>query len=141
MRAVGAAVAGTGFIGPVHVEAIRRLGHRVAGVLGSSPEKGKLAADALGVPTAYPSFAALLADPAVEVVHLATPNRDHFEQCRQAIAAGKHVVCEKPLAMAAAETAELVRLAAAHPRLVTAVNYNVRFYPLCLEAREWVRAG
>jgi predicted dehydrogenase len=141
MRAVGAAVAGTGFIGPVHVEALRRLGHRVVGVLGSSPEKGTLAADALGVPTAYRSFDELLADPVVEVVHLATPNRDHFEQCRQAIAAGKHVVCEKPLAMTSAETAGLVKLAAANPRLVTAVNYNVRFYPLCLEAREQVRSG
>ena len=141
MRAVGAAVAGTGFIGPVHVEALRRLGHRVVGVLGSSPQKGRAAADALGVPTAYPSFDALLADPAVEVVHLATPNRYHFDQCRRAVAAGKHVVCEKPLATTAVESAELVRLAAANPHLVTAVCYNVRFYPLCLEARERVRAG
>jgi len=141
MRAVGAAVAGTGFIGPVHVEALRRLGHRVVGVLGSSPEKGQRAADALGVPTAYRSLDELLADPAAEVVHLATPNRGHFDQCRRAIAAGKHVVCEKPLGMTSGETAELVRLAAANPHLVTAVNYNVRFYPLCLEARERVRAG
>jgi predicted dehydrogenase len=137
----GVAVAGTGFIGPVHAEAVRRLGHRVVGILGSTPEKGRAAADALGIPSAYPTFAALLADPAVEVVHVATPNRLHFEQCRSALAAGKHVVCEKPLAMTSAETAELVRLAAAHPHLVTAVNYNVRFYPLCLEARERVRAG
>jgi predicted dehydrogenase len=141
MRTVGVGVAGTGFIGPVHVEAVRRLGHRVVGVLGSTPRKGRAAADALGVPTAYESFDDLLADPAVEVVHLATPNRDHFDQCRKALAAGKHVVCEKPLAMTGGETAELVRLAAANPHLVTAVNYNVRFYPLCLEARERVRSG
>jgi predicted dehydrogenase len=141
MRVIGAAVAGTGFIGPVHVEAIRRLGHRVVGVLGSSAEKSRAAAYALGVDKGYAGFADLLADPAVEVVHLATPNRDHFAQCRAALAAGKHVVCEKPLAMTSLETAELVRLAAAHPHLVTAVNYNVRFYPLCLEARERVRAG
>ncbi|MBA4064947.1 MAG: dehydrogenase [Isosphaera sp.] len=141
MRVIGAAVAGTGFIGPVHIEAIRRLGHRVVGVLGSSPDKSRAAADALGVEKGYAAFADLLADPAAEVVHLATPNRDHFGQCQAALAAGKHVVCEKPLAMTAAETAELVRLAAAHPRQVTAVNYNVRFYPLCLEARERARAG
>jgi predicted dehydrogenase len=141
MRTVGVAVAGTGFIGPVHVEAVRRLGHRVVGVLGSTPPKGRAAADALGVPTAYESFDALLADPAAEVVHLATPNRDHYDQCRKALAAGKHVVCEKPLAMTSGQTAELVRLAAANPHLVTAVNYNVRFYPLCLEARERVRSG
>jgi predicted dehydrogenase len=74
------------------------------------------------------------------VVHLASPNRLHFAQCKAAIAAGKHVICEKPLAMTTAETAELVALAAAS-NVVTAVNYNVRFYPLVLELRERVRAG
>lgn len=141
MRPRGVAVAGTGFIGPVHVEAVRRLGHRVVGVLGSTPAKGRAAADALGVPAAYDSLAALLADPAVEVVHLATPNGLHFEQAKACLAAGKHVIVEKPLAVTSAETAELVRLAAARPGLVAAVNYNVRFYPLCLDARERVRAG
>ncbi|MFO0796388.1 MAG: Gfo/Idh/MocA family oxidoreductase [Gemmataceae bacterium] len=141
MRPRGVAVAGTGFIGPVHVEAVRRLGHRVVGLLGSTPAKGRAAADALGVPAAYDSMAALLADPAVEVVHLATPNRAHFGQAKEVLEAGKHVVVEKPLAMTSAETAELVRLAAARPGQVAAVNYNVRFYPLCLDARERVRAG
>lgn len=141
MRVVTAAVVGTGFIGPVHVEAIRRLGHRVAGILGSSPEKSRAAADALGIEKGYASFDALLADSTVDVVHLASPNAAHFDQCRRAIAAGKHVVCEKPLALTSTETAELVALAAAHPELVTAVNYNVRFYPLCLEARERVTSG
>jgi predicted dehydrogenase len=140
MKTLSAAVVGTGFIGPVHVEAIRRLGHRVVGVLGSSGEKSRAAADALGVPTGYADFAQLLADPAVDVVHLASPNRLHFDQCKQAIAAGKHVVCEKPLAVTTAETAELVQLAAAS-NVVTAVNYNVRFYPCVLELRERVRAG
>jgi len=140
MTRFGAAVVGTGFIGPVHVEAIRRLGHPVVGVLGSSPEKGRAAAAALGVPRAYATFDELLADPAVRVVHVASPNRHHADQCRRAVAAGKHVVCEKPLGMTAAQTADLARLAAAAP-VVTAVNYNVRFYPLVLEARERVRAG
>lgn len=139
-RTLGVAVAGTGFIGPVHVEAIRRLGHRVVGILGSSPEKSRQAAEALNLPTGYATFADLLADPQVEVVHLASPNRLHFEQCKAAIAAGKHVVCEKPLAMTTAETAELVKVARA-ASVVTAVNYNVRFYPLVLDLRERVRAG
>ncbi len=141
MRPRGVAVAGTGFIGPVHVEAVRRLGHRVVGVLGSTPAKGRAAAAALGVPAAYDSLAALLADPAAEVVHLATPNRHHFAQAKAVLEAGRHVVVEKPLAMTSAETAELVRLAASRPTQVAAVNYNVRFYPLCLDARERVRAG
>jgi predicted dehydrogenase len=138
MTPLTAAVVGTGFIGPVHVEALRRLGHRVAGVLGSSPARGRAAADRLGLSRAYDSFDQLLADPAVQVVHLTSPNRLHFDQCRRAIAAGKHVVCEKPLALTTAETAELVRLAAAAP-VVTAVCYNVRFYPVCWEARERLR--
>src|SRR5437588_11424042 len=99
MRQTGTAVVGTGFIGPVHIEALRRLGRPVVGVLGSSPEKSRAAARALGVPRGYGSFDELLTDPAVTVVHLASPNRLHYEHCRRAIAAGKHVLCEKPLAM------------------------------------------
>src|SRR5439155_3827273 len=72
------------------------------------------------------------------------PNRHHFDHARRCLAAGKHVVCEKPLATTAAESAELVRLAAAThcvgtPPLVAAVCYNVRFYPLCHEARARLR--
>ncbi len=128
------AVAGTGFIGPVHVEALRRLGRPVAGILGSSPARGRHAAARLGLSRAYDSFADLLADPSVAVVHIATPNRLHFEQCRAALAAGKHVVCEKPLGMNSAETADLVRLARASG-LVAAVCYNTRFYAQNQEAR------
>jgi predicted dehydrogenase len=134
------AVVGTGFIGPVHVEALRRLGRPVVGVVGSTPEKGRAAAEALNVARAYATFDDLLADPAVHVVHLASPNRLHFDQCRRAVGAGRHVVCEKPLATTGAECAELVRLAEQAP-VVTAVNFNVRYYPLCQEARERVRSG
>jgi predicted dehydrogenase len=140
MPHLSSAVVGTGFIAPVHVEALRRLGRPIAGILGSSPEKGRNAAAALGLSRAYSSYQELLDDPAVHIVHLATPNRLHFSQCKQALAAGKHVVCEKPLAMTAAETAELVDLARRSGR-VAAVCHNVRFYPLCLEARQRIAAG
>src|SRR5262249_59892196 len=102
---MGGAVVGTGFIGPVHIEALRGLGRRVRGVLASSPERGQALARRLNVPRAYASLDELLADPDVQVVHLATPNRLHHEQCRRVLAAGKHVLCEKPLAMTSAETA------------------------------------
>jgi predicted dehydrogenase len=72
-----AAVAGTGFIGPVHVEALRRLGVRVKGILGSSPAKSEMAAKTLGLPKAYFSYEEILSDPDVEVVHITTPNRQH----------------------------------------------------------------
>lgn len=140
MPDIGVAIVGTGFIGPVHIEALRRLGIPVIGVLGSSPEKSRHAAQQLRISTGYGSYQELLADPRVTVVHLTSPNRYHLEQCRLAILAGKHVVCEKPLAMNSKETGELVQLAAQH-QVVTAVNYNVRYYPVCLEARERRIAG
>src|SRR5688572_33019560 len=112
MSVMGTAVVGTGFIGPVHVEALRRLGRPVLGILGSTPEKGQAAAAALHLPKAYQSYEELLADPAISAVHLTSPNRHHFDQCRKALLAGKHVICEKPLAMTSVETAALVELAA-----------------------------
>jgi predicted dehydrogenase len=136
----GTALVGTGFIGPVHLEALRRLGRPVVGILGSAPDKSRAAAEALHIPKAYDRYEDLLADPTVGVVHLASPNRLHFEQCRLALAAGKHVLCEKPLAMTTTETAELTALAQRSP-VVAAVCYNVRFYPLCLEARQRIAQG
>ncbi|TMB48826.1 MAG: gfo/Idh/MocA family oxidoreductase, partial [Chloroflexi bacterium] len=65
---IGAAVIGTGFIGTVHVEQLRRIGVQVRGVLGSTPERGQARAAALGVPRAYASLEALLADDSVDVV-------------------------------------------------------------------------
>src|SRR5262249_12429644 len=148
------AVAGTGFIGPVHVEALRRLGRPVVGLLGSSPERSRDAAARLGVARAYDSLDTLLADPAVTAVHLTTPNHFHYAPCKAALAAGKHVLCEKPLVMTAAETAELVALAASppHPQplshqgergegVAAGVCYNVRYYPLNLEARQRIAEG
>ena len=110
-RHIRAAVAGTGFIGVVHVEALRRLGIEVAGVVGSSHARAKAKAAAENLPEPYESFEAMLADERVDVVHLATPNQLHDEQVRAVLAAGKHVVCEKPLAMTSAQTAELLELA------------------------------
>ncbi len=138
MNSMGIAVVGSGFIGPVHVEALRRAGQRVVGVLGSTREKSRSAAETLSVPTGYRDFAELLADPAVQAVHIATPNRLHFAQASQALKAGKHVLCEKPLAMNSRETAELVALAK-QSGVVAGVAYNIRFYPLCHEAAARIR--
>jgi predicted dehydrogenase len=134
---IRAAVVGTGFIGVVHVEALRRLGIEVAGVVGSSPER---AAAKAGLPAAYESFEAMLADEDVDVVHLTTPNHLHHPQVKAALAAGKHVICEKPLALTSAESRELLELARASS-LVHCTNYNIRFYPLCHEARTRIRRG
>jgi predicted dehydrogenase len=137
---IGAAVIGTGFIGTVHVEALRRIGVQVRGVLGSSPERGQARAESLGVKRAYASLDALLADDAVDVVHVTSPNDLHVSQSREILAAGKHVVCEKPLALTATESAELVRLAAPSG-LVNATNFNIRYYPLNQHAHELIADG
>ncbi|HSO29836.1 MAG TPA: Gfo/Idh/MocA family oxidoreductase [Candidatus Sulfomarinibacteraceae bacterium] len=131
---------GTGFIGTVHVEALRRIGVDVRGVLGSSPERTRARADSLGVRHAYPGLDELLADPRVDVVHVTSPNDLHLPQARAALAAGKHVVCEKPLAMTALESSELVALAAETGR-VNATNFNIRYYPLNQHVRDLVAAG
>ena len=133
---IRAGVVGTGFIGVVHVDALRRIGVEVAGVVGSTPER----AAAKGIAPAYPSYEAMLADDTVSAVHLTTPNDLHYEQAKQALAAGKHVVCEKPLAMTSKESEELVELAE-RSGLVHCTNFNIRFYPLVQEARERVRSG
>jgi len=137
---IGAAVIGTGFIGTVHLEALRRIGVTVRGVLGSSPERGQARADVLGVRVAYPSLDDLLADDTVDVVHVTSPNDVHVEQSLAILRAGKHVVCEKPLAMTAEDSARLV-VAAADSGLVNATNFNIRYYPLNQHAHELVAGG
>jgi len=140
MDVIRAAVIGTGFIGPAHVEALRRLGIEVVGIAGSSLERARPKARALNIAQVYAYWHDVIADPAVDVVHITTPNYLHYPMARAAIEAGKHVVCEKPLAMNSQESGELLRMAT-EAGVVHAVNYNIRFYPLCQEARARVARG
>ena len=137
---IRAAVVGVGFIGVAHVEALRRLGIDVRGVVGSSPDRARAKVAAAGLPPAYEDLDALLADPEVDAVHIASPNHLHAEQVRAVLGAGKHVICEKPLALNSSETADLVDRAA-RAGLVNAVCFNMRFYPLCHQMRAMVAAG
>jgi predicted dehydrogenase len=141
MHTLRVAIAGTGFMGWVHAEALRRVGVQLVGIVGSSPEKSRAAAHRLGIAKAYTSFDQLLLDADVQAVHIVTPNRLHFDMASQALRAGKHVMCEKPLAMTTRQSAELTQLAHQHGHLAAGVNYNIRFYPLCLEARQRVQSG
>jgi predicted dehydrogenase len=131
-----AGVVGTGFIGVVHVDALRRLGVQVAGVVGSAPERAR----AKSLAPVYESYEALLDDDSVDVVHLTTPNHLHYPQVKQAIAAGKHVVCEKPLALTAEQSRELLELAE-RAGIVHCTNFNIRFYPMVQEARARTQGG
>jgi predicted dehydrogenase len=135
------ALIGGGFIGPVHAEALRRIGVPVIGILEINPETGRRTAERLGIPKVYSSLDELLADPDVGSVHIASPNPAHYEQAKRALEAGKHVLCEKPLAVTSKETAELAALSAQRPKQAAGVNYNIRFYPLCHEMRSRVQKG
>jgi predicted dehydrogenase len=131
-----AGVVGTGFIGAIHVEALRRLGVEVVGVVGSSPERAR----AKLLAPVVDSYEQLLGDERVDVVHLTTPNHLHYPQVKHALGAGKHVVCEKPLAVTSEQSAELLELAE-RSGVVHCTNFNIRFYPQVQEARALVLSG
>ena len=136
-----AGVIGTGFIGPVHIEAVKRIGAQVTAVCGST-KSAQATADKWGIAEIYGDYdyQALCKSRNVDVVHITSPNKEHVEQSLAALAAGKHVICEKPLGMDTAETAHLVEAAAASDR-VFAVNYMCRFFPGVLQMRELVQSG
>ncbi|HXM97244.1 MAG TPA: Gfo/Idh/MocA family oxidoreductase [Candidatus Dormibacteraeota bacterium] len=135
-----AVVAGLGFVGRAHVDALRRLGIEVRGALGSSPESAAASCKELGLDRPYSSVDELAEDAAVTVVHLCTPNHLHFAHASHLLRAGKHILCEKPLALDSREAELLVKIAKESGR-VGGVAYNLRYYPLCHEARALVKNG
>ena len=131
-------VVGAGFIGPAHIEALRRLAIQVVGLSEDTPELAREKAAELRLGKAYASFEAMVADPDLDVIHITSPNHLHYPHAKASLLAGKHVVCEKPLAMNSTESSELVKLAKERQR-VNVVNFNIRFYPLALQARSIVQ--
>jgi predicted dehydrogenase len=124
----------------MHVEALRRLGVEILGVVGSSADRARAKGTLAPLPEPYECFEAMLGDERVDVVHLTTPNHLHYPQVKATLDAGKHVVCEKPLALDAAQSAELLELAQASG-VVHCTNFNIRFYPQCQQARAAVATG
>jgi predicted dehydrogenase len=141
MKSIKAGIVGLGFIGPAHIEALRRLpGIEVVAVAGSSEQKGKAKAEELGVEQGFGDHRKLLEMKEIEVVHICTPNHLHYPQTKDALAAGKHVVCEKPLGVSVKEGRELAALAEASG-WICAVHFNIRYYPLMAHVRAMIRAG
>jgi predicted dehydrogenase len=144
LHTLRAGVIGTGFIAPVHIEALKRLGVQVTAVCGSTAAARASAAQ-WGIPEVYGDYdyRGLLASPNVDVVHITSPNKAHVEQSLAALAAGKHVVCEKPLGMTSEETSAVVAAVkkggAKGP--VFAVNYMCRFFPAVLQMRAMIARG
>ena len=141
MTRLTAAVVGTGFIGPVHVEALRRAGVHVTGIAASSAEKSIAAAKSLGLARGYGSFEEVLDDEAVMAVHLATPNGLHFEQASRALKAGKHVLCEKPIGLSSEEGQQLVDAAAKHDSLKVMEAFMYRHHPQLQRTKQIIGSG
>ena len=141
MSLLRAAVVGVGFVGAQHVEALRRLGDvEVATVAASTRDASARAAERLGVPRGAGGWEEAVTDPDVDVVHVCVPNDLHHAVAGAALAAGKHVICEKPLARTVEEAEDLVRLAASADR-VAVLCHNYRFFPLVAELRARVHSG
>jgi predicted dehydrogenase len=129
MKKIKVGVAGLGFIGPAHIEALRRLpGIEVVAVSEHNQELAQIKAQQLGVELFHGSFEKLLMEN-IDAVHICTPNNLHFDMARKALKAGKHVICEKPLATTIEEGEELLALAREKKR-IHAVHFNIRYYPL-----------
>ena len=141
MRKIKVAVIGSGFMGAAHIEALRRVpGIEIVAVASIDRPRAQELADQFAIAEVCADWRELADDPTVEVVHNTTPNNLHYEINKTLLLAGKHVLCEKPLTMTSAESAELVQLAMDRG-LVTGINFNYRFYPLVQHARAMVQNG
>jgi predicted dehydrogenase len=141
MKRIGMGLIGAGFVGPHHIDAVRRLGYvDVVAIAASNEASARAKAAALGVPKAYGSYDALIADPDVHVVHNATPNYLHYTVNAAVIARDKHIVSDKPLATNSAEARALLEQARA-AGVVHAVTFNYRGNPLVQQARQMIARG
>jgi len=134
------AIIGLGFVGRAHLESLRRLGIHVKGGMLSTADRGSSAAKSLGLEKSYATLADLAADKDVTCVHICSPNHVHFEQASALLRAGKHVLCEKPLAMDSRES-QMLKAIEKETGFVGGVAHNLRYYPLCQEARSLVKSG
>jgi predicted dehydrogenase len=141
MKSLKTAIFGTGFMARVHTESARRLGNvEVVAVAGRTREGTKKFAESIGIPRATDQYQELLEDPEIEAVHICTPNALHFEMAKAAMEAGKHVLCEKPLASTVDEAETMLALAE-EKKLAHCTSYNVRGYPQVQQMRRMREAG
>lgn len=139
---------GSGYMGRAHAIAL----HSVAAAFGGdyavecatladvTPERARNAADALGFGAGTADWRTIIADPRIDVVDICTPNHLHAEMALAAIAAGKHVYCEKPLALDIQESVAIVE-AARRARVCNVIGFNYICNPMVQVAREMIAAG
>jgi predicted dehydrogenase len=140
MKSIKTAIFGTGFMGRVHLEAVRRVESvQAAAIAGRNEAAARNLGDAFSVPS-MTDYHDVLRDAAIEAVHICTPNAQHFSMVKDALQAGKHVICEKPLTTTVAEAEELVALAA-KKGVRNCTCHNLRYYPMVQQMRRMREAG
>ncbi len=128
-------------MGRVHLEAIRRLEFvGAAAIVGRTVEAARRLGEGFSIPTITTDYTEILRDPSIDALHICTPNAQHFDMAKAALEAGKHVLCEKPLATSVAEAQELAGLAA-QKQLRNCVCHNLRFYPMVQQMKALREAG
>jgi predicted dehydrogenase len=141
MKTIRTAILGTGFMGRVHLEAVQRVESvEAAAIFGRNDEATARLAAAFSVPKASSDYRELFRDATIDAVDICTPNAQHFSMAKEALQAGKHVLCEKPLTTTVAEAEELVALAA-RSKLRNCVCHNLRYYPQVQQMRALREAG
>jgi len=141
MKPVRTAILGTGFMGRVHLEAVRRVESvEAAAIAGRNVEAARQLGAGFSISAIATDYREILRDPEIDAVHICTPNAQHFPMAKDAIEAGKHVICEKPLATSVEEGEELVSLAA-KKGVRNCVCHNLRYYPMVQQMRRMREAG
>ena len=141
MKSIRTAFFGTGFMGRVHLEAARRVeAVEPAAIFGRNEDAARRLASGFAISNVTTDWHTILRDPAIDAVHVCTPNAQHFPMAKEALLAGKHVLCEKPLATSVAEGEELTALAA-RQGLRNCVCHNLRYYPQVQQMRGLREAG
>ncbi|MFY9644038.1 MAG: Gfo/Idh/MocA family oxidoreductase [Terriglobales bacterium] len=141
MKAIRTAILGTGFMGRVHLEALRRVEFvEPIAIAGRNKDAAQRLAAGFNIPNITADYRDILRDPAIDAVHICTPNAQHFSMTKEALQSNKHVLCEKPLAITAPQAEELAALAATQKRR-NCVCHNLRYYPMVQQMRRLREAG
>jgi predicted dehydrogenase len=141
MKTIRAAIFGTGFMGRVHLEALRRVEFvEAAAIAGRNLEAAQRLGAGFSISTVASDYREILCDASISAVHICTPNAQHFSMAKDALNAGKHVICEKPLAISVEQGDELVSLAA-RQGVRNCVCHNLRFYPMVQQMRAMCEEG
>lgn len=141
MKRIRIAIFGTGFMGRVHLEALRRIDDvDVVAIVGRELASAERLGAGFGIEKFESDYRKVLSDSTIDAVHICTPNALHYPMAKDALLAGKHVLCEKPLATSVEAARELVQLGSER-NLRNCVCHNLRYYPMVQQMRRMREDG